>query len=268
MNYGMGESEMLAIVEACKQWRHYVEGATHRVVVIIDHANLQRFLVDKTLNRREARWWERLSGLDLVIEYRPRRLNPADAPSRRPNYEDHARKLGEATWIKQDTTSDIASLTFLALADDMDVILEGVLCEKQKIRPWVFLLVGNENNQGDIIAHTTLQAAASGESAYKEVPLTMQTAIKALQEVDSLTIRRRAAIIKSNKISTSLSDSTKAHVGFSNLKQPNVVDDSDSPTKAHLGVSNLKQPNDVDDSDSTLSSLSSSEDLSDPEESK
>ena len=165
MNYGIDESEMLAIVEACKQWRYYVEGATHRVAVITDHANLQRFLIDETLNRREARWWERLSGLDLAIEYRPGRLNPADAPSRRPDYENHARGLGGTTWIKQDTTSDIASLTFLALADDMDVTLEGVLFEKQKIRPWVFLLVGNENDQGDIIAHTTLQAAASGESA-------------------------------------------------------------------------------------------------------
>ncbi len=54
-NYGIGESEMLAIVEACKQWRHYVEGATHQVVVITDHANLHKFRIDKQLNRREAR---------------------------------------------------------------------------------------------------------------------------------------------------------------------------------------------------------------------
>ncbi len=65
-----------------------------------------------------------------------------------------------------------------------------------------------------------------------------------------------------------LSDSTKAHLGVSNLKQPNVVDDSDFPTKAHLGVSNLKQPSVVDDSDSLLSSFSSNEDLPDPEESE
>ncbi len=55
----------------------------------------------------------------------------------------------------------------------MDITLEGILCEKQKIRPWVFWLVGNENDQGDIIAHTTLQAAASGESAYEKISLTM-----------------------------------------------------------------------------------------------
>ena len=46
-NYGMGKSEILAIVEAYKEWRHYIESATHQVVVITDHANLQRFLVDK-----------------------------------------------------------------------------------------------------------------------------------------------------------------------------------------------------------------------------
>ena len=73
MNFGIGESEMLAIVEACKQWRYYVEGATHHVTVITDHANLQSYLIDKSLNRREARWWERLSGLNLAIEYRPGR---------------------------------------------------------------------------------------------------------------------------------------------------------------------------------------------------
>ncbi len=207
-------------------------------------------------------------GLSLAIEYRPGRLNLADAPCRRPDYKDHARGLGGATWIKQDTTIDIASLTFLALPDDRDVTLEGVLCEKQKIRPWIFLLAGNENDQRDIIAHTTLQLAASDELAYEEISLTMQTVIQALQKVDPLAIHWRAAIIKSNKISTSLSDSTKAHLGVSNLKQPNVVDDSDSPTKAHLGVCNLKQPNVVDDSHSLLSSLSSSEDLPDSEESE
>ena len=42
---------MLAIVEACEEWRYYVEGATHQVVVITDHANLQQFLIDKALNR-------------------------------------------------------------------------------------------------------------------------------------------------------------------------------------------------------------------------
>ena len=50
MNYAIGESEMLAIVEACKQWGHFVEGATHRVAAITDYDILQQFFIDKTLN--------------------------------------------------------------------------------------------------------------------------------------------------------------------------------------------------------------------------
>ncbi len=68
-NCGIGESEILAIVEVCKEWRNYAEDATHQVVVITDYANLQKFLVNQQLNRREARWWKRLSGLDLDIQY-------------------------------------------------------------------------------------------------------------------------------------------------------------------------------------------------------
>lgn len=66
--------------------------------------------------------------------------------------------------------------------------------------------------------------AASGESIYKEISLTMQTAIDMLQEIDSLAIRWRAAIIKLNEICIALSDSTKAHLKDGNLKQSNLVD--------------------------------------------
>ncbi len=72
---------MLAIVESCKEWRHYIEFATHQMVVITDPSNLQQFSVDKALNRRETQWWERLSGLDLSIQYKLGKLDPADAPS-------------------------------------------------------------------------------------------------------------------------------------------------------------------------------------------
>ena len=54
--------------------------------MITDHCNLRTFLTTKNLSRREARWWERLSSLDLVIKYRPGRYNPADGLSRRPDY--------------------------------------------------------------------------------------------------------------------------------------------------------------------------------------
>ena len=99
-------------------------------------------------------------------------MNPADASSQRSDYKDHARNLGGATWIKQDSTSNVATLTFLTLSNSIDVA--------PVVRPWVFLLVENENDQRDIIAHATLQTAARGESVYEEILLTMQIAIRAL----------------------------------------------------------------------------------------
>src|SRR4029077_17086945 len=44
-------------------------------------------MTTKELNGRQARWAERLSAFDFVIQHRPGSRNPADAPSRRPDYE-------------------------------------------------------------------------------------------------------------------------------------------------------------------------------------
>jgi len=43
-------------------------------------------MTTKELNRRQARWAEKLSRYDFVVEYRPGRRNPADGPLRRPDY--------------------------------------------------------------------------------------------------------------------------------------------------------------------------------------
>ena len=56
INYGVEEGEMLAIVEGCKYWYHYLEGFTYLICMVTDHCNLQTFLTGKTLSRKEARW--------------------------------------------------------------------------------------------------------------------------------------------------------------------------------------------------------------------
>jgi transposase InsO family protein len=84
--YEVHDCEMLAIFGAFKQWRHYLEGTRHPIVVLTDHANLQYFMTTKELTRRQARWAEELAAYDFVIEHRSGKTNPADAPSRRPDY--------------------------------------------------------------------------------------------------------------------------------------------------------------------------------------
>ena len=54
-NYGTGEQELLAIVMACKQWRHYLEGAKHPIELLTDHANLVTFMTTKALTGRQVR---------------------------------------------------------------------------------------------------------------------------------------------------------------------------------------------------------------------
>ena len=94
--YETHDGEMLAIVVAFKQWRHYLEGAAGKVTVKTDHDSLKSFMTKKELNRRQARWAEKLSAFDFEIEYRTGKSNPADGLSRRPDYEsnvNHAEQL-------------------------------------------------------------------------------------------------------------------------------------------------------------------------------
>jgi hypothetical protein len=87
--YQVHDQELLAIVESFKTWRHYLEGAAHVIRVQCDHENLKYFWSKKVkkLDMRQARWAELLAAYDFEIEHRPGRLNPADAPSRRRDYE-------------------------------------------------------------------------------------------------------------------------------------------------------------------------------------
>ena len=85
-NYDIHDCEMLAIVESMKHWRHYLEGAQHPVRILSDHKNLEVFMSTKLLNRRQARWAELLSGYDFILVHIPGTKNPADGPSRRPDY--------------------------------------------------------------------------------------------------------------------------------------------------------------------------------------
>lgn len=90
--------------------------------------------------------------------------------SYRPNYKDYANGLKKTTWVKQDFTSDIAFFTFLML-------LENIWKKKIDEKPLIFIVLQNEKNERDIITPTTLQETISGESAYKEILLIMETSL-------------------------------------------------------------------------------------------
>jgi hypothetical protein len=83
-NYKIYDRELLAIVRALEQWRHYLEGTGKQVQVFTNHKNLTYFRSPQRLNRRQARWQLFLSQFDLQLVHCPgRQLVQADALTRK-----------------------------------------------------------------------------------------------------------------------------------------------------------------------------------------
>jgi len=86
-NYDIHNKELLAIVVAFMEWRHYLEGTEKPVTVYTDHQNLQYFLTMKVWTHRQIRWAQRLCGFNFKIVYRPgTKGGKPDALSRQPEY--------------------------------------------------------------------------------------------------------------------------------------------------------------------------------------
>jgi len=78
--------ELLVIVEAFKQWRHYLERSTHSVKVLMNHNNLCEFMSIKMLNEWQTQWAVRLAAFDFVIKHRLSKTNLMNALSRHSDY--------------------------------------------------------------------------------------------------------------------------------------------------------------------------------------
>ena len=86
-NYHMADLEMLAIIFALTEWRHYLLDASHPVEILMDHKNLEFFHKPQDLSHYQARWQQILQEYHLVISYYFGKTNPADFLSKRPDFE-------------------------------------------------------------------------------------------------------------------------------------------------------------------------------------
>jgi len=86
-NYEIHDKEMLAIIRALEEWRHFLEGARHLVEIWMDHKNLEYFMTAKKLNRRQARWSLYLARFNFKLIHCSRQsMEKPDMLSRRPDY--------------------------------------------------------------------------------------------------------------------------------------------------------------------------------------
>ena len=53
-NYEIYDRELLAIIRALEEWRHYIQGSPHTMTVLSDHKNLTYYRDARKLNRRQA----------------------------------------------------------------------------------------------------------------------------------------------------------------------------------------------------------------------
>jgi len=86
-NYEIHNKEMLAIIRALEEWRHFLEGATHPVEIWTDHKNLEYFMTAKKLNHCQAHWSLHLARFDFLLHHRPgHTMGKPDALSRRADH--------------------------------------------------------------------------------------------------------------------------------------------------------------------------------------
>src|SRR4051794_5179417 len=83
-NYAVHEKELLAVVDAVREWHHYIEGQPF--IVYTDHKSLEHFMKQPAISRRQANWLELLQSHDFNIVYIQGKSNAAaDGLSRKAN---------------------------------------------------------------------------------------------------------------------------------------------------------------------------------------
>src|SRR5208282_4737542 len=85
--YEIYDRELLGIIRALKEWRHYIQGSGHTTIIYSDHKNLMYFRTTQKLNGRQARWSLYLSEFDIKLVHLPgTKMIQSDTLSRRPDH--------------------------------------------------------------------------------------------------------------------------------------------------------------------------------------
>jgi RNase H-like domain found in reverse transcriptase len=74
-NYDTGDRELLAIIWALKEWRHYIQGSGHTTIVLSDHDNLRHSKVPPKIGWQMAQWTLCLSKFNIKLVYIPGKKN-------------------------------------------------------------------------------------------------------------------------------------------------------------------------------------------------
>jgi hypothetical protein len=136
-NYDIYDLEYLAIVKACRNWRPFIAGSPHKIIIHTDHANLQYWRQPQKISRRIAREVLELSEFDIELRHIPRKSNGrADALSRRPNYDQGERDNEDVTVLPDHM---FARMTITANPDSEVTLTPRFISSQDEdiLRPWI-----------------------------------------------------------------------------------------------------------------------------------
>ena len=127
-NYEIHNKEMLAIVRALEEWRHFLDGTKHQFEIWIDHKNLKYFMTAKKLNRRQAWWSLLLARFNFLLHHRPgKTMGKPDALSRRSNHGSGTEDNQNLTLLTPNLFA-IRALEWLQVAREEKDILKEIRC--------------------------------------------------------------------------------------------------------------------------------------------
>lgn len=113
-NYPVHEQELLAVIQAIREWKCYLDGQKFKVIT--DHKSLIYLQKQPHLSSRQTRWVEFLAQFDFDMEYKSGKLNTvADALSRRSDYNESPLEVNA---INEKTSSSLTEQLIQAQAVD------------------------------------------------------------------------------------------------------------------------------------------------------
>ena len=113
MRYSAYERELLGIVWALAQWKHYCRGP-HAVIIQTNHAPLRHLPNQASVNARIWKWINVMQGYNLEIRHIPGKRNPAYTLFR----QDKKDALGRKTVVHDANANLVRELRVPSDADD------------------------------------------------------------------------------------------------------------------------------------------------------